>query len=292
MSETVLTGIDPLTVRQLSSQIDTLTEVNSDDILRGFGLHRVRFLRTVLRWMVRRPAQRFARTVAAYDAMVEQYGLACAGRWMVGQVAAELAISGEELPLNGPLLIVANHPGLCDAVALFAAINRADLRTIAAERSFLSALPHTSAALLTTGDGTSGRVAVLRQAARHLRSDGALLTFPAGRIEPDPALMPGAEASLRTWPEHIDGLLRLAPQATVIPAIVSAVYSVGALHHPLTRLRRREADRQWLAAILQLMLPALHTNTVRVRFGRAVAASTPEALSELLAEARRLVAAR
>lgn len=119
-----------------------------------------------------------------------------------------------------------------------------------------------------------------------------MLTFPAGHIEPDPALMRGSAASLAIWAEHIAGLLRLAPQATVVPAIVSHVYSARALYHPLTRLRRNEVDRQWLAAILQLMLPALHTNTVRVVFGQSVAASTPDALTTLLAEAQRLVAAQ
>jgi 1-acyl-sn-glycerol-3-phosphate acyltransferase len=55
----------------------------------------------------------------------------------------------ERLPRDGPLLLISNHPGLSDAVALFASTLRPDLRMVASEWPFLDALPNTSRYLFT-----------------------------------------------------------------------------------------------------------------------------------------------
>jgi hypothetical protein len=123
------------------------------------------------------------------------------------------------------LLLVSNHPGLVGAVALFAAVPRCDLRVVAARRAFLEELPNTSWCLITLPEGASGRLGVVRDAARHLRGGGAVLTFPGGKIGPDPALLPGAVESLGGWSASVDLFARLAPDLTVVPAVVSGVVS-------------------------------------------------------------------
>jgi hypothetical protein len=126
-----------------------------------------------------------------------------------------------------------------------------------------------------------------------LAAGGALLTFPAGEIEPDPALLPGAHASLARWPDAVAVFLRIGRGTPFVPAVVSGVLSATALRHPFTRLRRRAADRHWLAALLQLLRPDRHPIAVEVRMGAPVeaAADAPEAVRDaLLAAVERLLA--
>jgi putative hemolysin len=194
------------------------------------------------------------------------------------------------VPRGGPLLLVSNHPGLADAVALFASTPRDDLRVIAAERPFLDVLPNTSRYLLTVAETQAGRSRAVRAAARHLRGGGAVLTFPGGRIEPDPAVLPGAVEALDRWSSSADLFARLAPGLAVVPVVVSGVLSPRALRIPLTHLRRRRHDREWLAATLQMLTPALRDVSVRVAFGRPLYAEAGAGVGEaVVGEVRRLM---
>jgi hypothetical protein len=150
------------------------------------------------------------------------------------------------------LLVLANHPGLCDTVALFAAIPRRDLRVIAEDRPFLRALPHTARHLDLLPDDLGARASLIRAVARYLREGGAALTFPAGQIEPDPLTLSGALESLASWSESIGTFVRLVPKVSIVVAMVGGVYDPAVLRHPLTCLRRRHEDRELLAAALQL----------------------------------------
>ena len=213
--------------------------------------------------------------------------------WALERMARRVEVEGlENVPREGPLLLAANHPGLFDTVALFAAIPRADLRVVAAKRPFLNALPNTSRYLLTVSAQPPGRFGLVRTATRHLRGGGAVLTFPRGKIEPDPAVLPGAVEALEHWSASVDLFARLVPDLVVVPVIVSGVLSPTALRNPLTFLRRRKEDREWLAATFQMMTPALRNVTTRIAFGRPVHAddSAGGSVSQaVLVEARRLI---
>ena len=56
----------------------------------------------------------------------------------------------------------------------------------------------------------------------------------------------------------------------VVPVVVSGVISPSALRNPLIHLRRRRRDREWLAATLQVLVPALRNVDARVEFGRPI----------------------
>ena len=44
-----------------------------------------------------------------------------AGGYALGRMARQVRVHGRDnVPMNGPLLLVSNHPGLADAVAVFA----------------------------------------------------------------------------------------------------------------------------------------------------------------------------
>lgn len=260
-------------------QITTLTRVCADELLSAFGLGGL-----LQRGVARRPlellsgvsARRLARQVATYDRVVGESGLRASGAWALERMARRVEVEGKEnVPREGPLLIAANHPGLGDSLALFATIPRTDLRVVAAERPLLDALPNTSRYLLTVAEASPGRFGLVRAATRHLRDGGAVITFPGGRIEPDPAVLPGAVEALERWSASVGLFARLVPGLTVVPAIVSGVLSPTALRNPLIFLRRKREDREWLAATLQMMTPMLRNVTTRVAFGQPVRVEDP-----------------
>ena len=280
-------------MRTERKQIEALTRVCVDDLLSGFGLGGLRRGRRWLELLSRIPAQRVAREIAHYDRIVSESGLSAGGAWALERMVGRVEIEGRErVPTEGSLLLVSNHPGLADAVALFSAIPRPDLQVVAAQWPLLDALPHTSRYLITLAKGSSNRFNVLKSAAGHLKRGGALLNFPAGRMEPDPAVLPGAVEALDRWSTSVDVLARLAPNLTIVPVAVSGVFSPIALRNPLTYLRRREEDRWWLASNLQMLVPALRNVTVRVTFGVSIrTADAGDAVSQrVVAEMRRLIA--
>jgi 1-acyl-sn-glycerol-3-phosphate acyltransferase len=272
-----------------SPTLDDLTWLNTGDICAALGLAQRTPLRGLAELACRPPARRFAQQMLRLDQLVGTAGLRAGGAWICAQLSDGLEVQGDPPPVYGPLLVVANHPGLLDAAALFATLRRSDLRVLAIKRPFLRALPHIAAHLFAVGTTPSARTAAVRATGRHLRAGGALLTFPAGRIEPDPRSMAGAAASLEDWSSSLELLARMAGPVTVLPAIVSGVITPAALHHPLTRLRRTPHDRQWLAAILQLIWPSLQRTTVRVSFGHPLSADARPLSVAVVAEARRLI---
>ncbi len=280
-------------VSERSGQVEVLTKVCVDELLSAFGLGGLRHGRRSLEQLCRIPARRLARQVATYDEIVGESGLAAGGAWALERMACRVEVEGlENVPREGPLLLAANHPGLSDTVVLFATTPRADLRVVAAERPFLDALPNTSRYLFTVAEQPPGRFGLVRTATRHLRGGGTILTFPGGKIEPDPAILPGAVEALEHWSASVDLFARLVPDLVIVPVIVSGVLSPTALRSPLTFLRHRKEDREWLAATLQMLTPALRNVTTRIAFGRPVHAddSADRSVSRAaLGEARRLI---
>ena len=262
--------VGPVRAPEREERVEVLARACAEDLISAFGLGGLGpgAVRSLLRLVSSVPARRLARQIATYDAVVGEAGLPAGGSWALGEMAREVVVEGREgVPREGPLLVVSNHPGLADAVALFAAMPREDLRVIAAERPFLSALPNTSKALIPVPDDPNGRSKAARAAARHLRAGGAVITFPAGRIEPDPAVLPGAVEALADWSGSVDLFARLVPGLTVVPAVVSGVISPSALRNPLALVRRDPGDRRWLSATLQMLVPALRDVTTRVELG-------------------------
>lgn len=255
----------------LPSQLAELTRINTFDLLKAFGLENVKRGRHLLDALCWWPARQFAHKIIHYDKLVGEVGLQAAGAWALTAFAAELKVVGQEnVPAQGPVLFLANHPGMTDTVALFASIPRSDLRILAAIRPFLQALPYTSQRLIYIDEAANNNLAAVRTAAHHLRNGGAALTFPAGKIEPDPALQPGAIAALQQWSASIALFARLAPATQIVPVLVAGVLSAKAQRTPLRYLRRTQKEQEWLASTLQIIVPAYRPAQVQVSFGAPI----------------------
>jgi hypothetical protein len=274
--------------------LDVLTDINIDDLLDAAGLRSLR--RTPLRHLFHAPARRFAQLAHGFDRRVGAQGLAAGSAWLLQHMTAGLQLSGaRQVPGSGPLLVLANHPGMTDTVALLAALGRRpDLRVIAADRPFLRALPCVARSLILLPEDGGGHLAVLRAASAHLKQGGALLSFPAGRIEPDPVTAGPVRASqsLEHWSDSAALLLRRVPQSQWLVALVGNVVSADAQRHPLTWLRHAATDKEKLAAALQVALPRYHGMTARVVFGPSMQPTADAAMlkASMLAQARQLIA--
>jgi hypothetical protein len=250
----------------MDARTRALFEVNIDDILAALGWEKAPALRALVRLAARRPALLFAGEMAGFDDVAAASGIRTAARMLLSRWVRDIAVSGaERIPARGAVLLLSNHPGMTDTLALLAAIPRPDLRVLAAERPFLTSMPAVSRSLIFLPDDRAHRIGAVRQAIGHLRAGGALLTFPAGEIEPDPAVLPGAVEALGRWSESTLVFLRLVPDCTVVPLVVSGVLASPAQRHPLALVRRRKADRERLAAMLQVLMHTVRPDSWRVR---------------------------
>ena len=269
--------------------VEKLTAINLEDVLISLGRENKIFGRRMLNWLFKGSARRFAHQVLDYDNSVAKHGLHAGSRVFLKPLLKDLVIEGQEnIPENGPVLFLANHPGITDTVSLFASIPRPDLRIIAAERPFLRVLPATDPLLIYVNGDPSQRIEVLRSVGAHLRAGGAVLTFPGGEIEPDPAVLPGSVESLDRWSSSIGVFVRLMATTRIIPVIVSGVLAPKATFHPITRIRRLAKDRERLGATLQILSsvvfprlwPDLWHVSVHVRFAPPINAADLIALHD------------
>ncbi|PIV26783.1 MAG: glycerol acyltransferase, partial [Anaerolineae bacterium CG03_land_8_20_14_0_80_58_20] len=183
----------------MKSNLDLLTRINLDDLVASFGWEDRPLLARTLRGLFLRPARTFAVRMLDFDAAVGARGLPDASRLALPRYIRDLRVFGADLVPASAFLALSNHPGMADTLALFAALDRPDLKIIALDRPFLMALPNTSKQLFYLKDDPAARMTLVRQVSAHLRAGGAALTFPAGEIEPDPNVYPGALESLDNW---------------------------------------------------------------------------------------------
>src|SRR5712692_8190171 len=242
----------------------------------------------VVRRLIRPVADHVAGRFVIYDRALGEAGLRPGSAWIVDHATGGLAVEGREhVPARGPLLVVANHPGLSDAVALLAALGREDAWIVAANYPFLRALRHASRRFLFVSDDRGDRLSVFRRIVSRLGAGETVIVFPAGGLELDPDLSRDAAlASLATWSRSIELLARLARDTVVVPAVVSGVVSPTAFDHPLAKRRGVPKERQRIATLLQFALRAYRANPVRVSFGVAIAGGTSN-LHEAVIEAMR-----
>ena len=173
----------------MDDNLTLLTRANAKEILAAFKLDRLGRFQPLAEWLASFPARRLSRQILRFDDLVGQHGLAAAGRYLLDEFTCSTHIEGQQhVPRCGPLLGLANHPGMIDAMAIWVALeHRTDLKIIASERELLQLIPNIRSRLLFVDPRKGCRSRLLRDAANHLRQGGALLTFPAGMIEPDPS---------------------------------------------------------------------------------------------------------
>ncbi len=225
-------------------------------------------------------SRRLGKTLALLDDSLESQGLPAAAEQALTRCGVALQLSGTRIP-SGACLILANHPGAYDALALMSAIARRDLLILAADRRFLRALTGLSAAHLGfVGAGPGERAAALKRCLRWLRGGGAVLHFPAGAIEPDADFASASSPLLGPWQPGVPALVKACARASgrVLLAGVRGVHSPRAKRLLLTRLAERRGVTT-LSPLLQLVR-GLRDVTARVGLVEAAPAAELGSLAE------------
>jgi len=259
-------------------EIQTLTETLIYELTKAFALPQTRRAKRWIQWIFGKAARAAARIGMELDQAVAEGGVIGGARWILPRFVKSHEAKGDEaIPAKGPLVIAANHPASIDSIVISAHVNRPDYKIIVGDIPFFEHLPHVSEHAIYTPGPTdvSGRMKVVRESIRHLRSGGALLIFPRGSIEPDPDLMPHPDVEFFHWSRSLEIFLERVPDLQILVTMVSGVISHSALHHPITWFRKHRPDKQRLAFLYQLTRQMLTGRelfglTPRVTFGEVI----------------------
>ncbi len=267
------TGMSPSPVND--TEIKGLSDSLITEIVKAVGLPDTSRMQNIFRLFFHRATERLATYGLTADRLITQSGVAAAARWMISRWYKGVCLRGSEsIPREGPVMVLSNHAGTFDAFVLASSIARDDLKIIANDLSFLRKLPHVADHLLLISNKVTERAAATRAAIRHLQNGGAFLIFGSGRIDPDPAVYPGAEGFIDYWSPSIDLFLRTVPQLSVVVTIVSGVLSRQWGYHPLTWLKKLDWQKRRVAeigqVIYQLLFPDTLYLTPRVSFSDPV----------------------
>lgn len=257
----------------MKTDFEALTQINLDDLVSSFGWQDHRVLAVFLRFIFRKPAEIFARHIIDYDNVTGLHGIHEGGRDLLNRYVKELRVFGADRIPDSAFLALSNHPGMTDTLALFAALKRKDLHIIALDRPFLNALPHTTKQLFYVYEDAAKRMALVRQVSSHLRNGGALLTFPAGHIEPDLEVYEGASESLQDWTDSVGVFIRMAPEAAILPVFVRGVVAKKYANHWLLKIKKTREEKEKLATALQLLGMIIFNEkpvTVSVQIGNPI----------------------
>jgi hypothetical protein len=226
----------------------------TQEILAAFGLPRDSRFLPLIEKIFHRPIKRFAYLAAIFDEEAAQSGLNGGAQKVIPYFPLTVKTWGKEcIRPSGPVLIVCNHPGAYDSLALTSSIPRKDLKLLASDIPFSRALEKAKRNLIYVDFTPTGGAQAMISSMQSLQNRNAVLIFAHGEVEPDPEFMQGANESIGGWSNSIEILLRKVPQTRVVLAIASGVFIRGFIQHPLTRLRTNPAARQKLAEFLQLI---------------------------------------
>ncbi len=266
MSDTILTNV--------------LAETLVSEITKALALPQTKAIRQVIAALVRKPIRGFTELASELDCVVGEEGIAGGARWLLPRFVKGHSARGiENIPPTGPLVIASNHPASIDSVVISAHVPRRDYKIIIGEIPFFKNLPNISKHSLFAPDpgDAMGRMQVIRDVIRHLKNGGAILTFPRGEIEPDPAWMPHPDAEFDQWSRSLEIFIKQVPRTRVLVTMVSGVIPKQAMHHPITWFRKARPDRQRLAFMYQMIRQMIAGKeifglTPRVTFGDLISA--------------------
>lgn len=246
--------------------INPIQSAITDEIFFAFGLRRRGLLRRVFGWLFTLPARRFAKYMAAVDKAIEDSDPPAGCRSMMASLAVDIQAKGvENIPQSGPTILLANHPGAYDSMAVGSLVPRSDLKFIAGRTRLYQVMPHVHPVLIYASRYNSDNMLAIRNSIAHLQQGGILIQFGSGKIEPDPALCPVGDDVFAMWRRSPELFLRKIPATKIVPTIVSGVLLEKFANHPLVNLRREMIDRRRLAEFIQIIQHILFPKTIEAK---------------------------
>jgi hypothetical protein len=215
--------------------------------------------------VMNRPIDSVAHLFSEIDATIGRDGIAAGFAALLSRFVRDPIIKGiQNLPPEGPLLVISNHPGAYDVLLIGATLARRDLRILTSTTALYRVMTNWHRQTIEVGTTPEDGMRSIRESVRHLRSGGALLIFPSGLVEPDPDLLPGAREAMEAWRPGIEALVNLAPRAAVVQAIASGVLSPRWMNNPLLRIQRVDWQRRKLAEMIQVIEQMVRPQTKKL----------------------------
>ena len=263
-----------------SDQLAALRTSILDDMFKDFNQARKRWIRKLLEPLAFFPIHRFTRLMLSLDNTISQEGFRRALHDLAAYFVNDIGVLGDEnIPKEGPLLVVSNHPGTVDSAAIGAKLPRDDLQIIATDFPLLQRLPYASQHLIFVDQHAPMNLSGPRSTINHLKAGGSVLIFPSGRVEPDPAIMPDAIDKILNWSPSIEFFLRKVPQTQVVVTIVSGVLSPIFLNNPINHLLQGVRDPLAIAEVSQIITQMILKK--RFRMNLNISFALPQTVDDL-----------
>ncbi|MFZ2096491.1 MAG: 1-acyl-sn-glycerol-3-phosphate acyltransferase [Anaerolineales bacterium] len=266
--------------RLTTPELKEVTVILFSQLMQVMGFSHTNWLTRLLYLFLKSPAQRMSSMLVELDHNIPRYGWNAAVKIFTSRLVNNVHLQGvENIPSQGPLMVICNHPAAYDVAILAAAIPREDLKILASDIPIVQIFPYISQHIIPVPYHIPSRLQTVRSAIHHLKNDGAIFLFPRGNVEPDPCVSPGAIQSLSGWSPSIELFLRKVPQTCTVVAIASGMLSGRWFKNPLVKLWNKYEQRQKVAEIFQIasqLLTGKPTNVTPM-----VCFSSPLSLAEL-----------
>jgi hypothetical protein len=188
----------------------------------------------------------FSLIIMRYNHLIGAESLALASRWLLKKFYRGFELAGDS-PTKGPTLFLCHHPGIVDSLILFCSIGRADLVPVVNDRYFFRALTSLGKEFIFVDQSRPG-MAVIKRMLSALREGKALVLYPGGKIETDPALCEFGAPFLEEWSSSPLLLQRLAAKEgwefQVQSVIVQGIFAPEDLDLPWVRAGEDQRARE------------------------------------------------
>lgn len=216
------------------------------------------------------PSALFVIRIMELDRRLLRDDLTRAMGWILTRYYGGVQLVTGSPPVEGPALLVGNHPGLGDLPATVVAIGRDDVVPVAKRRELMSDMEGVLDRCILIDERLSSRARALREIINRLREGGIVVIYPAGDIERDPAVF-GGEEFLHPWLPFADGVAnRLVREGISVPIVPVYCEGVHVVPRSLRRLLRPPATPQAAegrAALITMMLRVSRSRSIRLAFG-------------------------
>jgi hypothetical protein len=187
-----------------------------------------------------------------FDQRIVSDGVQSAAKWVAHKCGTPAQVTGiENVPLTGPVLMAANHPGYFDSLVLISQFAREDVKAIVGVPYF-NYIPNASTRVIYTDRSMRSNVKAVREAIKHLQSGGFLLLFPTGHNDPDPDVVPGAHQRFEEWSDSVSLFLRKVPETQLVPTVISGIVAPQYFKHLISRIQPNLQYKQRVAELFQI----------------------------------------
>jgi len=253
---------------------DSLNDLTSS---LGWARHPLRFLVWVL---VALPAALFTYRLQRFNRLIRLYGTQFAAKRLLSVFYGGLRLVNPLPSFDKGGLIVSNHPGLGDSLALMAVLPPNRFLLVANERLFFQSMPEVQRRLIIVPNNPAHRHRVVGQILEAIAQGNLVVLYPAGSIEPDPAFrhwgwLPPSSPLLGEWSAVIHLIVQRLERfnGAVYPVMVGGVFARRALFSWWASLGKTREEKEKRAVGYQLLRQLGKQATIQLAFGQVLTAT-------------------